>query len=161
MQNVTAAGALVGNTDYPNIPAPTNTLIMCCPSGFTGDVNGGCYSTMASKTLTSSTSTDYQTEVCIYQTPEEDITTISATTILASIPSPKWSITAVVSVTEVREIVPTTATVDGYLAAAVTYVPGVMLMHAPSDLLNAAPSFVDARPPVYLLLLLWLLVFLA
>ncbi|KAI1195454.1 hypothetical protein F5X97DRAFT_345681 [Nemania serpens] len=157
--NVTGSGAIASNTDYQNIVPPSNTLVMCCPDNFTGDRSGGCYSALPSKTAQDDESV---VSVCVYPTPTENITTVSATTSLgtASGPfgsEPLWYVTQVVSVTEVRKIEPKSTTLPTAAASPFTYVPAAMLVHAPSDLPNAGTPFAGVRPSVYSLLFMWLL----
>lgn len=99
--------------------------------------------------------------VCVYPTPPEDITTISATTSLGSAsglagPEPVWYVTQVISVTEVQKIEPKSTTLPTEAASAFTFVPAVVLVHAPSDLPNAGTPSAGARSAVYLLLFMWL-----
>ncbi|KAI1119232.1 hypothetical protein F5Y14DRAFT_126886 [Nemania sp. NC0429] len=149
--NVTGSGAIASNMDYQSIVPPSNTLVMCCPDNFTGDRSGGCYSALPSTTAPDGESV---VSVCVYPTPTEDITTVFATTSLGSTsgslgPEPLWYVTQEVSVTELQKIEPQSTALPTAAASPFTYVPAVMLVHAPSDMPNAGTPFADARSAVY------------
>jgi hypothetical protein len=140
----------------------TSILVPLTQSQFTGDFLGGCYSALSTTSLDQYPAS---TSVCLYLTPTEDITTVSATTVLTTlpkplssvlktVPSPVWLVTRVVSVTEVQKIEPTVSTYKFINPkSSFAYVPAVVLIHAPSDVPNAGNRFADARPSVYISLL--------
>lgn len=134
---------------------PANLSLSYPRSQYTGDRLGACYSPLPSTPPPAEPSS---VSYCVYPTPSEDLTTVSATTVLATAPSPLWLVTRVVSVTEVQKIEPTTTTVRVSQVSAFTYVPAVVLVHAKSDLPNAGVGFAHARASVSTLLLsTWLL----
>ncbi|KAI1195433.1 hypothetical protein F5X97DRAFT_308274 [Nemania serpens] len=159
---VTGSGAIATNTDYQNLlAAPSNTLIVCCPEYFIADHEGGCYSSLPA-TPPLPTNSDPDTpgfDACFYPTPTADVTAISRTSTTYAEYGDVW-ITQFVSVTEVVAITPATtvlATPEPF-----TYVPAVVLVHAPSDLANLPPSAAtalgaDARLSVYSLVSVWAL----
>ncbi|KAI1113544.1 hypothetical protein F5Y14DRAFT_417555 [Nemania sp. NC0429] len=159
---VTGSGSITTITEYQHLlTAPSNTLVVCCPEDFTVDRVGGCYSPVYSTPGVTFTDPDRDLSgiaACFYPTPTEDVTALSRTTTSYPDDGDVW-ITQFVSVTEVVQITPAITVIASPVPF--TYVPAVLLVHAPSDLANLPPSAgslgADARLSAYTLLSVWLL----
>ncbi|KAI1637436.1 hypothetical protein F4809DRAFT_661118 [Biscogniauxia mediterranea] len=129
------------------------TLVFCCPSGYAGDIHGGCSSSLAP--LTSYSFSDY----CVVYYPDDDYVTVSTVT-EASLTVNLISITAtsdaVSTFTEGLTAWYSSARADIAIA---TMVPAVALVYQESDLPSSGAILSPGSSVLLTLLLpLWLLI---